>query len=184
MRWLGVLIVVVGALEPLGPVVRQDGFQFKPPKSFRMARMDLFHGTQVGTISVTPSASRYLSAALIDGDTDLAPRRIRVLRRGEGAGGENPAPWESLGPAAPGSRIDFVRYQIPPSTVLGPSPAHASGTFEHMHVAIGTVRVTVGDETAELVAGDGCTCRADAPHGVENTDPFTEALIYLIVERL
>ena len=59
--------------------------------------------------------------------------RIRVLRRGEGAGGEHPARWKSLGPAAPGSRIDFVRYEIPPSTVLGPATAHAPGTVEHMH---------------------------------------------------
>ena len=94
---------------------------------------------------------------------------------------EHPAAWENLNPAMPGSRIDFVRYQIPPSTVLGPTGAHASG--KHMHVAVGTVRVTVGDETAGLVAGDNGSCRTDAPHGVENPDPSAEALIYLIVER-
>jgi len=43
--------------------------------------------------------------------------------------------------------------------------------------------VTVGDETAELSAGDSCSCRTDVPHGVENLDPSAEALIYLIVER-
>jgi quercetin dioxygenase-like cupin family protein len=53
----------------------------------------------------------------------------------------------------------------------------------HMHVAAGTVRVTVGDETVELSGGDSCSCRTDAPHGVENPDPSAEALIYLIVER-
>jgi quercetin dioxygenase-like cupin family protein len=51
------------------------------------------------------------------------------------------------------------------------------------HVAAGTVRVTVGDETAELVAGDSCSCRTDAPHWVENPNTSVEALIYLIVER-
>ena len=122
------------------------------------------------------------AASLIDGGTDQATR-IRVLRRDDGAGGDHPARWKSLGPAGPGSRIDFVRYQIPPSTVLGPAAAHAPGTVEHMHVATGTVRVTVGDETAELSAGDSCSCRTDAPHGVENPDPSAEALIYLIVER-
>lgn len=122
-------------------------------------------------------------AALIDGGTDLLPR-IRVLRRGQGQAGETPAPWESLGPALPGSRIDFVRYQIPPSTVLGPSTAHSPGTVEHMHVAAGTVRITVGDETAELSAGDSCSCRTDASHGVENPHPSAEALIYLVVERV
>ena len=92
-------------------------------------------------------------------------------------------PLGKVGPAAPGSRIDFVRYQISPSTVLGPAAAHAPGTVEHMHVAIGTVRVTVGDEMAELSAGDSCSCRIDVSHGVENPDPSAEALIYLIVER-
>jgi quercetin dioxygenase-like cupin family protein len=46
-----------------------------------------------------------------------------------------------------------------------------------MHAATGTVRVTVGDETAELTAGDGCSCRTDAPHAVENPDPAAEALV-------
>jgi len=50
-------------------------------------------------------------------------------------------------------------------------------------VAAGSVRVTVGDEKAELSAGDSCSCRTDAPHAVENPDPSAEALIYLIVER-
>jgi quercetin dioxygenase-like cupin family protein len=52
-----------------------------------------------------------------------------------------------------------------------------------MHVAAGTARVTVGDEAAELSAGDSSSCRTGAPHGVENPDPSAEALIYLIVER-
>jgi transcriptional regulator with XRE-family HTH domain len=147
---------------------------------------DIERGAKSPTVTTVVRLAQALgvtASALIDGGADQAPRRIRVLRRGQGGGGEHPAPWESLGPASPGSRIDFVRYQIPPSTVLGPSPAHASGTVEHMHVATGTVRVTVGDETADLVAGDSCSCRTDAPHGVENPDKSAEALIYLIVER-
>lgn len=122
------------------------------------------------------------AAALVDGGTAPAPR-IRVLRCGQGAGGEHPARWESLAPPAPDNRIDFVRFQIPPSTVLGPTAAHAAGTVEHMHVVTGTVRVTVGDETAELAAGDSCSCRTDITHAIENPDPAAEALIYLIVER-
>ena len=146
---------------------------------------DIERGTKSPTVTTVVRLARALgvtAAALVAGGTGQAPR-IRVLRRDDGAGGEHPTRWKSLGPAAPGSRIDFVRYQIPPSTVLGPAAAHAPGTVEHMHVATGTVRVTVGDETAELSAGDSCSCRTDAPHGVENPDPLAEALIYLIVER-
>jgi transcriptional regulator with XRE-family HTH domain len=146
---------------------------------------DIERGAKSPTVTTVVRIAQALgvsAASLIDGGSGPAPR-IRVLRRGEGAGGEDPAPWETLGAGAPGSRIDFVRYHIPPSTVLGPSEPHAPGTVEHVHVAAGTVRVTVGDETAELTAGDSCSCRADAPHGMENPDPSTEALIYLIVER-
>jgi transcriptional regulator with XRE-family HTH domain len=144
---------------------------------------DIERGAKSPTVTTVVRLAQALgvrAATLIDGGTDPAPR-IHVLRHGEGTGGT--APWESLRPAIPGSRIDFVRYQIPPSAVLGPATAHAPGTIEHMHVAAGTVRVTVGDETAELVAGDSCSCRTDAPHRVENPDPSAEALIYLIVER-
>ncbi len=146
---------------------------------------DIERGAKSPTVTSVVRLAQALGvgvAELIDGVSGAAPR-ILVLRRGEGAGGEHPAPWASLGPETPGSRIDFVRYRIPPATVLGPSAAHAAGTIEHMHVATGTVRVTVGDETAELVAGDSCSCRTDVPHGVENPDPSAEALIYLILER-
>jgi transcriptional regulator with XRE-family HTH domain len=146
---------------------------------------DIERGAKSPTVTTVVRLAQVLGvsvAALIDGGTGLSPR-IRVLRRGEGVGGEHPARWESLGPATPGGRIDFLRYQIPPSTALGPAAAHTPGTVEHIHVATGTVRVTVGDETAELSEGDSCSCRTDAPHGVENPDPSAEALIYLIVER-
>jgi transcriptional regulator with XRE-family HTH domain len=146
---------------------------------------DIERGAKSPTVTTLVRIAQALgisAAALIDVGADSA-LRIHVLRRGEGAGGQHPAPWESLGPAAAGSRIEFVRYQIPPSTALGPAAAHPSGTVEHMHLAAGNVRITVGDETAELSAGDSCSCRTDVPHGVENLDPSAEALIYLIVER-
>jgi len=146
---------------------------------------DIERGAKSPTVVTVVRLARALgvsAAALVDGGTGPIPR-IRVLRSGQGAGGEHPARWKSLAPATPDSRIDFVRYQIPPSTVLGPTAAHAPGTIEHMHVATGTVRVTVGDETAELAAGDSCSCRTDATHAIENPDQAAEAVIYLIVER-
>jgi transcriptional regulator with XRE-family HTH domain len=88
---------------------------------------DIERGAKSPTVTTVVRLAQALgvtAAALIDGGTGPAPR-IRVLRHGEGAGGEHPAPWESLGPAAPDSRIDFVRYQIPPSTSwVRPPPTH------------------------------------------------------------
>lgn len=146
---------------------------------------DIERGTKSPTVITLVRLAQALgvtAAALVDEGAGPAPR-IRVLRSGQGAAGEHPAPWKSLAPGTPGSRIDFVHYQIPPSTLLGPTAAHAPGTVEHMHVAAGTVRVTVGDETADLAAGDSCSCRTDTTHTIENPDPAAEALVYLIVER-
>ena len=146
---------------------------------------DIERGTKSPTVVTLVRLAQALgvsAATLVDAGAGPASR-ILVLRCGQGAGGEQPARWQSLSPAAAGSRIDFVRYQIPPSTVLGPTAAHSPGTLEHMHVVTGTVQITVGDETAELAAGDSCSCRTDATHTIENPDPAVEALVYLIVER-
>src|SRR5271154_6868979 len=65
---------------------------------------DIERGTKSPTVITVVRLARALgvsAAALIDGGAGPAPR-IRVLRRGEGAGGEHPARWQSLGPAAPG----------------------------------------------------------------------------------
>ncbi len=146
---------------------------------------DIERGTKSPTVVTLVRLAQALgvsAATLIDAGASPASR-ILVLRCGQGAGGEQPARWQSLSPSAAGSRIDFVRYQIPPSTVLGPTAAHAPGTLEHMHVVTGTVQIPVGGETAELAPGDSCSCRTDATHTIENPDPAVEALVYLIVER-
>jgi len=88
---------------------------------------DIERGTKSPTVTTIVRIAQALgvtAADLIDAGAE-AGSRIRILRRGEGAVGDHPAPWESLGPAGPGSRIDFVRIHIPPATVLGPSAAHA-----------------------------------------------------------
>jgi transcriptional regulator with XRE-family HTH domain len=146
---------------------------------------DIERGAKSPTVTTLVRLAAALGAGaaeLIDGGLGFASR-IRVLRAGEGASGDHPAKWDSLGPVNPGSRIAFTRVIIPPATALGPSEAHAAGTVEHMHVATGSVRVTVGDESAALSAGDSCSCRTDVPHGVENVDAAAEAVVYVILER-
>src|SRR6201993_667125 len=82
---------------------------------------DIERGTKSPTVVTVVRLAQALgvsAASLVDGGAGPVPR-ISVLRRDQGAGGEHPARWKSLGPAAPGSRIDLVRFQIPPSTSLG-----------------------------------------------------------------
>lgn len=75
-----VLLAAVGALDLVGPPLRQDGYQLRPPRAFRMARMDLYHGTRVATVSKATAAARYLSAALMDGDgEDAATMLVSVV---------------------------------------------------------------------------------------------------------
>lgn len=76
------LLLTLSGAELLGAPLRQDGFQVRPPRSFRMTRMPLFHGTRAGVVAVAgaPSAPRSLSAALIDGEgEDAATMAIAVI---------------------------------------------------------------------------------------------------------
>jgi hypothetical protein len=66
-----------------------------------------------------------------------------------------------------------------PKRLSEPHVAHcdADSASGHMHML---------DRAGSVGGGrtqNGCSCRTDAPHGVENLDPSAEALIYLIVER-
>lgn len=80
MRTAVLLFLLSADGSTLGPLLRQDAFQFRPPRTFRMARMDLFHGTLVGTVTSEPQAPRYLSAALVDGDgEDAASLLVSVI---------------------------------------------------------------------------------------------------------
>lgn len=62
----------LGPVEGLGAPLKQGGFTIRPPRGFRMARMDLFTGTRVGAISSSPSFGRWLAAALVDADSEEA----------------------------------------------------------------------------------------------------------------
>src|SRR5438270_2320763 len=64
--------IFLGALELLGPPVRQEGFGLRPPRDFRMARMDLFHLSRVGAVAKSDDSPRRLLAALVDTDSEDA----------------------------------------------------------------------------------------------------------------
>jgi mannose-6-phosphate isomerase-like protein (cupin superfamily) len=89
---------------------------------------------------------------------------------------------ESFGPTIEGSKVEVLRFVIPPSSIAGPFPPHPRGTIEHVHVASGSIRMLVGPESAALGRGDSCTCFADAPHSFDNRKGKREALLYVVVE--
>ena len=149
---------------------------------------DVERGTKSPTISTLSALAQALGvpiSALVD---SAAPPtgRIHVLRAAERAEFIDPksgARRNSLGPSLPGSRVEFLRYAVPPHTVAGPFAPHASGTIEHMHLAKGRLRAVFGIDEVMLEAGDSCACAADTPHRFDNRKNKVEALIYLVVER-
>lgn len=67
------VLLLTGEGEPtLGAALKQSGFTLKPPRGFRMARMDLFNGTRVAAIATAPNVPRWLAAALVDSDSEEA----------------------------------------------------------------------------------------------------------------
>jgi transcriptional regulator with XRE-family HTH domain len=149
---------------------------------------DVERGAKSPTVSTLAALAQALGvplSALVDGAAP-ATGRIHVVRASERAEFTDPmsgARRDRLGPALPGSKVEFMRYAVPPHTMAGPFAAHASGTIEHMHLAAGSIRVVFGSDTMLVEAGDSCACVADTPHRFDNRDGEVEALIYLVVER-
>ena len=148
---------------------------------------DIERGTKSPTIStlslLADSLGVPISALL--GTESPAAGRIHVVRGSERRAIVDRATGarrESFGPRQAGSKVEFLRYVMPPHTTAGPFAAHAQGTIEYMHVSAGAVQVVFGDDTVRLEAGDSCTCRADAPHLFDNAHGAVEAVIYLVIE--
>lgn len=75
-----VLLTLLAGVDLVGPPLRQDGLSIRPPRAFRLARMDLFHGTRVIGEATKDGVSRYLSAALMDGDgEDAASMLVSIV---------------------------------------------------------------------------------------------------------
>jgi DNA-binding XRE family transcriptional regulator len=139
----------------------------------------------IATLSTLATALGTPISALLE-RTLPTTRRVRVVRgskRNSHVDRTTGTRRQSFGPAIAGSKVHFMRYAVPAHTTAGPFPAHAIGTIEHIHVAAGAVRVTVGDEAVSLMAGDSCSCFADAMHLFDNARGDIEALIYLVLEQ-
>jgi quercetin dioxygenase-like cupin family protein len=54
--------------------------------------------------------------------------------------------------------------------------------IEHVYLASGKLRITLGKDAAELEAGDVCSCFADEPHSFDNRDGKLPAELIIVVE--
>ncbi|WP_018259534.1 helix-turn-helix domain-containing protein [Methylobacterium sp. WSM2598] len=84
-----------------------------------------------------------------------------------------------LSPVLPGRGIDWVRNTLPPGARTGEFVAHRRGVSEYVHVLGGRLRVTIGERTVEMEAGDSLYFEADAGHAFAN--PAAEPCDYLLV---
>jgi quercetin dioxygenase-like cupin family protein len=137
------------------------------------------------TISTLAALSEALEMPLSTLVESRAPARMRVVKAAERQWLVEPgtgAKRDRFVPTVAGSEVEFLRYVVPPHTLAGPFPAHAPGTIEHVYLAAGTVRVTLGNDVADLEAGDSCSCYADMPHGFDNRVSEIPAELIIVVE--
>jgi transcriptional regulator with XRE-family HTH domain len=140
----------------------------------------------VSTLSALAAALGVPTAALIS-DSISESNRIRVVRAAERlpvTGRTSGMVRESFGPAIAGSKVEFSRCLVPPRSLAGPFVPHPKGTIEHIHLVSGSIRMVVGSDSVSLVAGDTCSCLADAPHSFDNSEGKKEALLYIVVESV
>jgi quercetin dioxygenase-like cupin family protein/DNA-binding XRE family transcriptional regulator len=72
-----------------------------------------------------------------------------------------------LSPSGSGDRVEVYELRFQPKGLHRSEP-HAAGATETVIVLTGALRVTAGDETHELAAGDTLYFVANVPHSYEN----------------
>ena len=137
------------------------------------------------TISTLAALAEALEMSLSTLVESPAPARMRVVKASERqllVEASTGSVRDRFAPTVAGSKVEFLRYVVPPRTLAGPFPAHAPGTIEHIYLASGNVRVTLGEDAADLQAGDSCSCFADVPHGFDNRGDKTAAELIIVIE--
>jgi transcriptional regulator with XRE-family HTH domain len=146
---------------------------------------DVERAAKSPTISTLAALSKALEMPLSTLVESREPTRMRVLKASERQWLIEPstsAKRDRFAPTVAGSEVEFLRYVVPAHTLAGPFPAHAPGTIEHVYLAAGAVRLTLGNDVANLEAGDSCSCYADLPHGFDNREGDIPAELIIVVE--
>jgi transcriptional regulator with XRE-family HTH domain len=115
-----------------------------------------------------------LTELLIDDD------RLVVRRAAEQDTVDEPGGWRRtiLTPVVPGVNFELVHSTLPPGCDPGEFPAYAPGSHEFVAVHTGSLRLTAGDRTVLLHAGDSLYFAADVPHRYVN--PGTTSCGYYV----
>ncbi|HKQ67959.1 MAG TPA: XRE family transcriptional regulator, partial [Polyangiaceae bacterium] len=84
-----------------------------------------------------------------------------------------------LSPAGASQGVDVYELRLLPKCVHR-SEAHGEGTTETLVVLTGALRMTVGDDSYDLVPGDSIFFRADLPHVYESRSSHDSRCINVI----
>lgn len=146
---------------------------------------DVERASKSPTISTLAALAKALEMPLPTLVESREPARMRVVKASERqwlVESSTGAKRDRFVPTVAGSEVEFLRYVVPPQTMAGPFPAHAPGTIEHLYLVSGALRVALGNDLANLEAGDSCSCYADLPHGFDNRDGKVAAELIIVVE--
>jgi len=107
----------------------------------------------------------------------------RVLRAGDAAplrSADGRIESRLLSPAGANGNVDVYELRFQPKGVLT-SEAHASGTTETLIVLTGGLRLSVAEETHDLLPGDTIFFQADATHVYENRSTHETRCLDIVV---
>ncbi|GAB2582271.1 XRE family transcriptional regulator [Streptomyces capparidis] len=137
-------------------------------------------GQKAPTVVVLARVADGLGVPLAELVASAEDRRVVVRRAAEQDVVDEPGGWRRaiLTPVVPGVNFEWIRSTLPPGCDAGRFPAYAPGSHEFVVVHSGELRLTVGDTSLELAAGDSVYFAADVPHGYAN--PGTAACTYYV----
>ena len=109
--------------------------------------------------------------------------RVRVLRRGDAQvlrSADGRLESRPLTPAGASPMVECYELRLAARST-SQSDAHARGTCESLTVLTGSLKLHVGDQVAELSAGDSVYFEADVAHAYENPGRVESRYVNVII---